>query len=82
MCNRGSDDYCLLMGTVHKPFILKGMTGRLGITKAKWLDLRSLTVVAEGSGVVLDRIMTNGIRVVDKLKTAMLRMEEWKGFDE
>ena len=38
--------------TVHALLILQGMTGRPSIAKAKWLRLRSIRAVAEGSGVV------------------------------
>jgi len=53
-CNGGSDDYCLLIRTVHELLILREMTSLPGIAKARWLELRSGKVVAEGSGVVLD----------------------------
>jgi hypothetical protein len=45
--------------TVHALLILRGITGRPVIAKAKWLRLRSIRVVAEGSGVVFDRIREN-----------------------
>jgi hypothetical protein len=53
--------------------ILRGMTGRPGIAKAKWLGLRPVKAV---SGVVLDRITRKNIRVIDRLKTVAIRMEE------
>jgi hypothetical protein len=51
-------------------------TGCLGIDKAKEFGLRSVKVVAEGSGVVSDGVTRNDIRIVDRLKTVVLRMEE------
>jgi|GraSoiStandDraft_30_1057271.scaffolds.fasta_scaffold593954_2 hypothetical protein len=55
-CNGGSDDYCLSVRTVHSLLILREMTGRPGIAKAKWLGLQPRKAVAEGSGIVFDRI--------------------------
>jgi hypothetical protein len=51
-------------------------TGCPGIDKAKGFGLRSVKAVAEGSGVVFDRVTRNDIRIVDRLKTVALRMEE------
>jgi len=43
--------------TVHELLMLREMTGRSGIAKAKGLCLRSGKAVAEGSGIVFERIM-------------------------
>jgi hypothetical protein len=72
MCNGGSDDYCLSIRTVHELLILRKMMGRPGIAKAKWPGLRPGRAVAEESGVALDRITRNNIKVIDSLKTVVL----------
>jgi hypothetical protein len=44
-CNGGSDD-SMLIRTIHARLILRGITGRSGIAKAKWLCLRSVKVIS------------------------------------
>ena len=63
--------------TIHELLILREMTGRPGRARAKWLGLRPGKAVAEGSGVIFDRMTREDISVIDTLKTVALRMEEW-----
>jgi len=54
------------MRTLHALLILQEVTGRPGIAKVKCLRLRSVKVVAEGGGIVFDRITREDMRVVDR----------------
>jgi len=65
--------------TVHALLILRGITGRPGIAKAKWLRLQSMRVVAEGSGVVFDRMREN---IYELLTGSGRWRDEWKNNDE
>ena len=55
----------MLIRIIDALLILRGITGRPGIAKVKWLCLRSIRVMAEGSDAVFDRIRDD-IRVLDR----------------
>ena len=56
----------MLMRTLHALLILQGVMSRPGIAKVRCLRLRSVKVVAEGSGIVFDRITRDDVGVVDR----------------
>ena len=55
----------MLIRIIDALLILRGIMGRPGITKVKWLRLRSIRAIAEGSDIVFDRIRDD-IRVFDR----------------